>query len=109
MAENESVERARKELERDRELTEVSRQQFAERMKGKPTPTQEEVDLAAHGAHITEHEDDGSGPDPYDWSRARERQLEAAKPGSYQTRAVSGQQSGHSAPRPTPPRPSSTS
>jgi hypothetical protein len=105
MAENESVERARKELEKDRELTQRSREEYAERMKGKPTPTQEENDLAACGAHITEHEDDGSGPDPFDWSKARERQLQGGKPGAYQTRSMSGT----AQPRPaTPPRPPST-
>ena len=30
----------------------------------KPTPTQEENDLAASGVPVAEHEDDGSGPDP---------------------------------------------
>ena len=30
----------------------------------KPTPTQEENDLAASGVHVAEHEDDGSEPDP---------------------------------------------
>jgi hypothetical protein len=30
----------------------------------KPTPTQEENDLAASGEHLTEHEPDGSPPDP---------------------------------------------
>src|SRR5262245_5640029 len=84
---NESVERARKELERDRETRERSAREYAERSKGKPTPTQEENDLHACGAHILEHEDDGSGPDPYDWRRD-ERHVEAGKGGKaqYQTR-----------------------
>jgi hypothetical protein len=30
----------------------------------KPTPTQEENDLSASGEHVTEHEADGSPPDP---------------------------------------------
>ena len=30
----------------------------------KPTPTQEEADMAASGVYLSEHEDDGSGPDP---------------------------------------------
>jgi hypothetical protein len=90
---NESMERARKAVEQDKELLEVSRKEFAERMKGKPTPTQEENDLAACGAHITEHEDDGSGPDPYSQTRFSERQKDKdmeRKPqqqgGQYQTR-----------------------
>jgi hypothetical protein len=31
--------------------------------KGKPTPTQDENDLAALGVPVERHEDDGSGPD----------------------------------------------
>ena len=30
----------------------------------KPTPTQEENDLAASGVHVIDHEPDGSPPDP---------------------------------------------
>jgi hypothetical protein len=56
-------------------------------MKGKPTPSQEENVLAARGAHLHEHEDDGSGPDP---NVATNKQTEARKPaaakGDYQTR-----------------------
>ena len=62
----------------------------------KPTPTQEECDLAASGVPVTEHEDDGSGPDPNspEGKAAKEgkhgetRQMEAnkAKPG-YTTKA----------------------
>lgn len=52
-------------LEKNRQASERSRAEAAERMsKGKPTPTQEENDRAALGEHILEHEDDGSGPDP---------------------------------------------
>ena len=73
---------ARERLEQDRAILKASREQFVERTKGKPTPTQEENDLAACGAHIDEHEDDGSGPDTYN-----PRYLEGGKPaGSYETR-----------------------
>lgn len=82
---NEANERARKAVEQDKELLEVSRKEFAERMKGKPTPTQEENDLAMCGAHILEHEDDGSGPDPFSQTRFSERHAEARKPGQQQT------------------------
>ena len=41
------------------------RAEFVERTKGKPTPTQEENDLAAYGVHIVEHDPDGSDPDPH--------------------------------------------
>lgn len=83
-ADDGSAEAARQRVAEDREAVERSRAEYAERTKGKPTPTQEENDLAAHGAHILEHEDDGSGPDPF-----MTRNMEA-KPGSgggYQTRA----------------------
>jgi hypothetical protein len=54
----------------------------------KPTPTQEENDLAASGVYVGEKEDDGSGPDP-NTPQAKEKQMEAAKPkAGYQTRAA---------------------
>jgi len=62
--------------------TQKMKQDFAERMKGKPTPTQEENDLAALGAHFTEHEADGSDPDP------NIRHVEASKPQDYKTRQM---------------------
>jgi hypothetical protein len=57
----------------------------------KPTPTQEENDLAASGVHVDEHEPDGSPPDSNDPTltpQERAKALEANKPGAYQTRAV---------------------
>jgi hypothetical protein len=55
----------------------------------KPTPTQEENDLAASGVHVAEHEDDGSGPDPNS-AQAKEAKQSEAKPaaakGGYATR-----------------------
>jgi hypothetical protein len=50
----------------------------------KPTPTQEENDLAAMGVHVLEHEHDGS-PEP----EAQTKQAEAGKRGNYQTRTAS--------------------
>jgi hypothetical protein len=52
-----------------------------------PTPTQEENDLAAMGVPMTEHEDDGSGPDPNS-PQAKEKQMAADKPAGYQTRTA---------------------
>jgi hypothetical protein len=53
-----------------------------------PTPTQEENDLAASGVPVTEHEDDGSGPDP-NAPQTKDKQAEAAKPkAGYSTRAA---------------------
>jgi hypothetical protein len=57
---------------------------------GKPTPTQEECDLAMLGVPFETHEDDGSGPSPeYRMTRVN-RQSEAQKPtgGSYTTRSA---------------------
>jgi hypothetical protein len=57
----------------------------------RPTPTQAENDRAALGEHILEHEDDGSGPDPFEEANARARaqqigkHVEAGKPASAQT------------------------
>lgn len=64
---------------------------------GKPTPTQEENDLAALGVPFEEHEDDGSGPES-EFKITRTRQSEAGKPsgGSYTTRSA------ESKPTPTP-------
>lgn len=77
-------EAAKKQLQVDREALERSRAEFAERTKGKPTPTQEENDLAMLGAPVFEKEDDGSGPDPNIYPKHQE-----AHPGStYQTRHV---------------------
>lgn len=88
MADNEDQTReaAKRQLAADREVSERSRAEFVERMKGKPTPTQEENDLAALGAHVVEKEDDGSGPDPNivknleNRPGAATRQTQAAKP-----------------------------
>jgi hypothetical protein len=73
---------AKKQLAEEQKASNKSREDFAERTKGKPTPTQEENDLHALGAHFPEHEADGSGPDPH-----MTKQIEANRPaGGYQTR-----------------------
>jgi hypothetical protein len=94
MADDPATEAARKQLAADREVSEKSRQEFAERTKGKPTPTQEENDLAVLGAPVFEKEDDGSGPDPNNPTRHVE-----ARPGggAYQTRQTQSRPA-------TPPR-----
>lgn len=71
-------------------IKEKSMAEFAKRTKGKPTPTQDELDRANLGEHITEHEADGSDPDE---NAATVKQAEA-KPGSggsYQTRQATPQ------------------
>jgi len=82
MADNPAEKAAREQLEKDREVLERSRAEFAERTKGKPTPTQEENDLAVLGAPVFEKEDDGSGPDP----NINPRHQEGRPGGTYQTR-----------------------
>jgi hypothetical protein len=59
----------------------------------KPTPTQEENDLAALGVHVAEHEPDGSPPDahvpPDAYGTPQNKKLEADKTGGgYTTRAA---------------------
>ena len=93
--ENTAAEAAKKQLATEREASEKSRAEFAERMKGKPTPTQEENDLAVLGAPVFEKEEDGSGPDP----NMTPRSSEARPGGTYQTRQTTARPAA-----PTPPR-----
>jgi len=89
MADDPATEAARKRVEEDKKIRAKSDAEYAERMKGKPTPTQEECDLAVSGAHVVEKEDDGSGPDPHDPSsrEAHETRHQTARPaGGYSTR-----------------------
>lgn len=90
LADNPQTEAARKAVAEDKKVSDQSRAEYAERMKGRPTPTQEENDLAAHGAHIIEHDDDGSGPDPFNKAQ-HTRNLEAdrsqGRAQNYQTRS----------------------
>jgi hypothetical protein len=76
-------EAGKQQLEAGREAKAQSLKEFAERTKGKPTPTQEENDEAALGKHITEHEADGADPDPHGQAN---KHMEAGKAGGYQTR-----------------------
>ncbi len=92
---DEAMETAKKRVAEDAKLRERSAAEYAERTKGKPTPTQEENDLAASGAHIIEHEDDGSGPDPND-PRHQTRNVEAkpaSGPARYPTRSATASRS----------------
>jgi hypothetical protein len=89
-ADDAASENAKKVHAEQQKATEKSRAEFAERTKGKPTPTQEENDLAMLGCHILEHEEDGSGPDPFNKPH-EERHIEADKsshsrPQNYATR-----------------------
>ena len=83
----------RKKLKEDRDAREkVSKERAKTAGEIKPTPTQEENDLAASGVYIEEHEDDGSGPDPnapQDKDAPHNKHMQADKPaGGYQTRTA---------------------
>jgi hypothetical protein len=82
---DQATENAKKALAEGKDVRAKQEEQRAAVMKGKPTPTQEENDIAILGGH-PELEADGSGPDPHNFSQ---RQVEAGKPGAgYQTRAA---------------------
>jgi hypothetical protein len=85
-ADDPSTENAKKVLAEEQKATEKSRADFAERSKGKPTPTQEELNMSALGAHILEHEEDGSNPDPNVQTRQVEAERSTGRPSSYSTR-----------------------
>jgi hypothetical protein len=75
-------EAAAKQLAVEQQTTNRIKADYLERMKGKPTPTQEENDLAALGAHFHEHEADGSDPDP----NVKVSEPTSPGRGGYQTR-----------------------
>jgi len=85
IADNPATENAKKIVEAEKKASDESRAQFAAKMKGKPTPTQEENDLAACGANILEHEADGSDPDPHG-GPIQDKVVTAGSGGGYQTR-----------------------
>lgn len=93
-ADNAAADNARKRLEEEKQQSEKTRAAAFETMsKGRPTPTQEENDLAALGATITKHDDDGSGPDPF-----VTRNMEAGNSAPYQTRHETPARHTHSPP-----------
>ena len=85
----EQTEATKKRLADERASREKARAEQQQAMSGvKPTPTQEENDLAASGEHIIEHEHDGS---PYEGDVAQDKKTRAMESGgqaSYQTRAA---------------------
>jgi hypothetical protein len=83
MTDNEQTTAAKKRLADERSARDKANEAQAKMASGvKPTPTQEENDLAAMGVHITEHEPDGSP----EQNEPQTKQAEAGKRGSYQTR-----------------------
>ena len=79
-----------------RGATERAKDDYKERSKGRPTPTQEENDMSALGAHILKHDDDGS---------ITTRHMEARPGGGeYRTRdTTAGPAHRDTARRPQPP------
>jgi len=91
MASGDVPEHVRRRLAEDKKVSDRSRAEYEERMKGRPTPSQEENDLAAAGAHVMIKEHDGSAPDPghaHIETRHLEAEKPAVKPATYQTRAA---------------------
>jgi hypothetical protein len=84
---DQATENAKKALAEGKDVRAKQDEQRAAVMKGKPTPTQEENDIAILGGH-PDLEPDGSGPDPNNQPLGT-RQVEAGKPGAgYQTRTA---------------------
>jgi hypothetical protein len=88
VTDNEQTTAAKKKLADERAARDKANEQQAKTASGiKPTPTQEENDMAAMGVHITEHEPDGStDPNEAQNKQAEEKQAEAGRRGNYQTR-----------------------
>lgn len=86
------AEAARKRLAEEQKVTDRIKADAAARLKGKPTPTQEENDLAALGQSFVgqEHEPDGSDLDP-NVRQVEGRHLEHSRGGGYQTRQSTAQ------------------
>ena len=88
LADDPQTKAAQEEYAREKKVSDHSRAEFARLSKGRPTPTQEELDLANLGAHFIEHDPDGSDPDPNNFSSLSNKNMESAKPAQhYQTRS----------------------
>jgi hypothetical protein len=99
-ADNPVTEAAKRQYAVEKEMADRIRAEAHERLgRGRPTPTQEEIDHTMLGAHIVNHDDDGSGPD------LNQRALEAARKGEYQTRHLTAAQHRNPAPQHRQPAP----
>jgi hypothetical protein len=94
MAEDQATATAKKALAEGKEVRAAQDAQRSAIMKGKPTPTQEELDLINLGGHPT-IEEDGSPEEKSLAEQHATRHSEASKPasGGYQTRASTATQS----------------
>lgn len=85
---DQATENAKKQLAEGKEARAKQDEQRAAVMKGKPTPTQEENDIAVLGGH-PDLEDDGSGPDPNNAFVGMRHTEAKPSSGGYQTRQSS--------------------
>jgi hypothetical protein len=85
MPEAELSESVKAELEAGKEARAKMMKDFAERTKGKPTPTQAENDEAALGKYFAEHEADGADLEQV----AKHMEAKPSGGGGYQTRQAS--------------------
>jgi hypothetical protein len=83
------------------------REEYHEQTKGKPTPTQHELNLIKAGAPPEKKESDGAGNRKAELWGARTRQVEAGQRGQYQTRQAQPRPAAPAQPaqRPAPQRP----
>jgi hypothetical protein len=85
MTETTTNEAAKKQQAEEKAKRDKANKEAAENLaKQTPTPPQEENDRAATGEHITEHADDGSGPDPN--ATTKQSEPKRAQGGGYATR-----------------------
>src|SRR5262245_4863715 len=88
MADKDPTALARDQLAKNNEARKQTEDDQKRAADAKPTPTQEENDLARLGAPIREHEDDGSGPEPK-FVVTRQQQAESTPSRqTYQTRSA---------------------
>ena len=84
---------AKQQMEKAAEARKASQDKAVKMMEqSKPTPTQEENDLARMGVDVVEKEDDGSGQDPHAPPTGEDRA--AARPAPQQRQAPPQQRQG---------------
>jgi hypothetical protein len=78
---------AKEQLSKDAEARKKQNEETAKRVEqSKPTPTQEQNDLARRGADVVEKQDDGSGPEIKLTLQREVTPADKEKPGTYATR-----------------------
>jgi hypothetical protein len=85
---NQHSEATKKRLADEKAAREKKQAEQRDAMAGvKPTPTQEENDMTASGEHVTEHEADGSPPDPNVGAPDPTKSGHATRDGAYAAEA----------------------